>query len=446
MDGKSAPSKESDGLDRGRKYIYVIFLSLISGLALLTCVYTYHGRYNSPPIRSDGFGYYVYLPAIFIYNDIHFHFIDQWDQKQTLKDYDTKNLTLWSGLSKTDRGYVDKYPIGTALLETPFFLLALGASSFFYKSPNGFESIFQYANVLSSIFYLCFGSLLLLKVALRLTSALSAVLVVTLGIFCTNVLHYGSYDGSFSHIYSFFLACVAMYLVVDERAVLSIAAYYGLLGAVIGLATIVRPTNALWAFLVFIGLPDSPADRVRSGVAFALCAAALTLPQVIVWYITTGSAIFYSYGEEGFNFRAPEIFNYLFSVRKGMFFWQPAYFLLSIGTVVACLRRRYEAIPLLAVVIITDYVNASWHSWWFGGSFGARPAVDTLPLLVAGSCLALPKSWRAPKLILIPAAVATIVLAAVNLTQMQGYIVHAIDFDGTTLSSYLGFWRRRLLL
>src|SRR5210317_2224155 len=104
-----------------------IILSISAMLAVLTNFYTYENRYNGPPIRSDGLGYYLYLPAIFIHKDPYFTFLDE---PQT-KDVTRANYGILQGpaanfgLAGTERGYLNKYPIGTAVMQAPFFFVAL---------------------------------------------------------------------------------------------------------------------------------------------------------------------------------------------------------------------------------------------------------------------------------------------------------------------------------
>lgn len=83
-------------------------------------------------IRADGLGYYSYLPAIFIYNDYQFSFID--DIKKTHPQINFGN----GFLNKTDEGNVNKYYIGLSILLLPFFLLAHFIASIFNLSPDGY--------------------------------------------------------------------------------------------------------------------------------------------------------------------------------------------------------------------------------------------------------------------------------------------------------------------
>ena len=56
-------------LERGTACISRHFLAGLTVLALLIYMFTYLQGYFGVPIRSDGTGYYAYLPSYLIYGD-----------------------------------------------------------------------------------------------------------------------------------------------------------------------------------------------------------------------------------------------------------------------------------------------------------------------------------------------------------------------------------------
>jgi len=53
-------------------------LLIIAAILVIVSLNINSGKdYSSGMIMSDGKGYYAWLPAIFIYHDLHFHFFDQ---------------------------------------------------------------------------------------------------------------------------------------------------------------------------------------------------------------------------------------------------------------------------------------------------------------------------------------------------------------------------------
>ncbi|MDE6604121.1 MAG: hypothetical protein K2K90_18625, partial [Lachnospiraceae bacterium] len=70
---KTWKSRLVDGIRENRALL--VFLATTAFLMLGSIVWVYHVKVlNAPKIYSDGFGYYVYLPAL-VYRDFGFCFI-----------------------------------------------------------------------------------------------------------------------------------------------------------------------------------------------------------------------------------------------------------------------------------------------------------------------------------------------------------------------------------
>ena len=93
---------------------FLLFLLTTAFLMVCSIIWVYHIRVlNGPKVYSDGFGYFVYLPAL-IYGDFDFGFVEGWEHP--LK------------LIEAAGGYVNKYPVGVAVMESPFFCGPFGFS------------------------------------------------------------------------------------------------------------------------------------------------------------------------------------------------------------------------------------------------------------------------------------------------------------------------------
>src|ERR1039458_7633898 len=107
-------------------------------------------------IQADGLGYYSYLPAIFIYHDISFSFINKvhpiYYALNTSFNPPTKNF-----INEFEGIRVNKYYPGLAVLWTPFFLLALLAARLFGLAADGYSGIFQYSIAVAAVFYTWLG-------------------------------------------------------------------------------------------------------------------------------------------------------------------------------------------------------------------------------------------------------------------------------------------------
>lgn len=375
------------------EFLFFFVLTIVS-LVASASVYALH--FNGPPIRSDGLGYYVYLPTVFVYNDLSMNeFIDAYS-----KHYNDPPTDYWNGVYKyEDTGnYLNKYPVGVAVMSAPFFLLAhlgtLALSSVSGVPPNGFtDPLYHAAQSFSGLFYAIVGLILLKRILdkyFRAKVVYASLLAITFG---TNLFHYFTYDAVFSHAYSFFLFTIFIYLTLkwyrNPNKLTSI-----LIGLTTGLITIVRPTNLIVVlFFVFYGisfkyLRKELLQRVKlfltnykQLVLITLASLLVTGIQVLYWYIITGKLFVYSYTEEYFDFSKPEIFNVLFSIRKGLFFWSPILLLAIPGFYFISKKIKGYSLTVILFLLINVYIVSSWWSWWYGGGFGMRALIETFPFL-----------------------------------------------------------------
>ncbi len=102
-------------------------------------------------IRSDGLGYYAYLPAVFIYHDYKFDFLKAVDST-----YNRSNNSD-GFLKKKPQGRVNKYYIGLSILWLPFFLLGHFISLLLGGVPDGYSYYYQLAIVFAANVYLWIG-------------------------------------------------------------------------------------------------------------------------------------------------------------------------------------------------------------------------------------------------------------------------------------------------
>jgi hypothetical protein len=415
-------------------------------LAIGVDAYVYGMKFNGWAIGSDGFGYYLQLPAIFVHGDPHLAFLNRPDLPGDIAHYRRADGT-WQGLSVHGSGFIDKYTFGPALLQLPFFLVALVISHFLYASVNGFEATFQVANAISGVCYLGLGSFLVYRACrLRYPPLPSAVGLATV-ILATNLLDYATGDGSFSHVYGYCILSGVVYLTVrqvESGEVPSLPAFL-LFGFLMGLAVMVRPTNAVYALLFPVFARGTPLRvlLVRGTCAF-LASAVAASPQLMLWYVTIGRPIYYSYVGEGFYFMSPELRNYLVSIRKGVFFWHPLY-LVMIGALLQQLPRRpFESGIALLIVLLGLYIGASWGDYTFGDSFGSRQSIELLPVLIVpftgGIAWLLSSRWKWV------AATVAFALVALNAVLLNGYINHTLPRNNADRVSYVKFWTTTLRL
>jgi hypothetical protein len=417
----------------------------VLAIAATTVIYAAHlTYYDGPPIRSDGLSYYVYLPAVLLDHDV--TMVRTADRSFGGKPTNISDID-WTRNTSGKRVPLDPHGVGVAVLMLPFFaagdLLAVVAN----EPRNGFSWPYQAADDASGLTYVLLG-LALTAAVLRRWFARRTVIVTILAItFGAAVFEYATYDASYSHGYSFFLVALAMRLTLSvwDRPRLSAAAA---LGATLGLVGLVRPTNLV--LLLFCGLvgierlADIP-RRARSLlqhadlVAVGASVLVLTLlPQFLYLYLVTGSPFANPYRATPgahLNPLDPHVFDVLFSVRKGLFFWTP----LLVIAVAGLPRLRQSAPPLFApavlYLVITTWIVSSWATWWYGGSFGMRALIDAMPVFALGLAALYETTRGAAAFRGLNLAIGLTTLLAIH--GMLTYWLKAIPYDQTTFSEYL---------
>jgi hypothetical protein len=402
---------------------------IATALCVLGYLWVYGSGLADEVVRSDGYSYYVYVPSWLLYGDTTLTDVARDCCGGVYPSY--TGIVRWPGT----RRWLNVHPIGVAIMQAPFFPIAHLLTRWSNLTPDGFSLYYQHAVGLAGLIWGSVGLWLLrsfLQHYFRDIVIAATILAMTLG---TNLLHYATFDVSYSHIYSFFLFAALLALTVRWRESPSTRRSL-LLGIVVGLIVLTRHTNVLVLAVLFIPFRVHVHGRQ---LAILVCTAVLVvLPQLLIYYQATGRPIVSSYGELGFNWTSPRVFDVLFGVTKGLFFWSPLV-LFAVGGFVLLLRPNAPLRPLvvagLTFLAAHTYLIAAWWDWQLGGSFGSRGFVETLPLFAIGLATFLERCWnnRAARL----SALSLVSLCcALSVFQMFQYWYGIIPFDNTTWDRY----------
>jgi hypothetical protein len=333
-------------------------------------------------IEYDVHGYYGFLPALFIYDDI----------RLEKSDYrvDDDYYLFWPNVTPEGHRLI-KYPVGLAMMYAPFFFAAHALAPAIGAEASGFSPPYKIALLLSALIYLWLGLLLLRRVLRAAGFADAAIagtlLVVGIG---TNLLCYSSQSATMPHVFGFFLVAALMHATLRWYDVPSLRRSL-VLGLIIGLLTLVRPTNAV--FVLFTGLYGIWSWRqFRERLNFlraqlpqialiVLVAALVWLPQFLYWHAVTGRFILYSYQEEGFFFTSPMIAEGLWGFRKGWLVYTPLMLFALAGLPLLRKDLRTFLLPVLLILLLHVHITFSWWCWWYGGTFGQRSMVEAYAML-----------------------------------------------------------------
>jgi len=411
----------------------------VAAIGLAAYASIYWCQLNDRPIRSDGVSYYEYLPAWIADGDPTFETL----ARDCCAGYDVEQPVGIHRWPETGR-WLDVHPIGVAVLMLPFFLAAHALTWWSNLPPDGFSPYYQYIVGAAGLAYLVAGLAVLKRLLCRHFSdaiVLATLVVITFG---TNLFHYGVFDSTFSHAFSFFLVTSLVLLTEHWWAQptwrTSIA-----LACVAGLIVLVRHTNGLFLLVVplygvsrwseLVSNVRRLAERWRIVAAMALIAAMCVLPQLLIYKWATGHWIVNAYPEGSFSLGSSHVVATLFSTERGLFFWSPLLLLAVVGLFVARQWARGLAAATVITLAVDTFLMAHWFMWDLGAGYGHRGYTDALGLFAIFIASFFDWSARRPWLARGVALVAAL-LVALSIVQMWQYWVGIMPNENTTWAQY----------
>lgn len=322
---------------------------------------------------ADKSGYYIYLPATFIYGYHHSTYLEKIESD------------VGHGFSFEDGKLSTKYPPGVAILVSPFFfaahIMALNG-----KGPaDGFSAVYGDMANYASVFYMLLGCIFLFIFLRRRYSRLISLMTITFLVLGSNVYYYTFHEPLMSHIYSFSIFAFLLFLTDNlwrnpiRRNLLFVALASGII-------LLIRPINLI--FLLIIPFLDMSSkrqllERLRflfkpvNLIIFIIAVLIIYSPQLAYWKFISGKLLRYSYPGEGFIFwNRPQVPAVLFAALNGLFPYSPGFVIVFIGFIIMIIRKESNRWLVPSLFFIVLYMISSWHSYPFGCSFGQRSFVE----------------------------------------------------------------------
>jgi hypothetical protein len=293
---------------------------------------------------------------------------------------------------------VNKYSVGLPLALLPVYLIAhlvvtLMNLAGVRLDASGYSAVYQFAYSAGSILYGYMGLIACQKLLFNYIPVKTARFAVVVVLLSSNLLYYFLREPFISHLVSFFATAHFFLWWSLARKGGGGAGPLFWMGASAGLMVLTRQQDALFILLPLIdsllhALVERKLSLKRRLVSFMVFAAGLipfVVLQLAVWRYLFGSWIAYSYSGESFLYAAePKIVEVLFSSRHGLISWNPVWLIGLAGlTCFVRVERRLTILMFLGFVMQL-YLNASWHNWWFGHSFGHRGFISLLPVAMLG--------------------------------------------------------------
>lgn len=355
--------------------------------------FLYYPKWNKQnteaTISWDVSGYYMYLPAAFIYKDI---------KKCAFKDdiltkYQPTSDFQQAFLHQGSGNYVMKYSLGQSIIMSPFFFIAHTWASATERYPaDGFSFPYQFCIGVGMLLFGIFGLFILRLVLLEYFSEIATSLTLIGIVLGSNYLNYSAIDGAMTHSSLFTLYSLLLWATIRFYKQPSIVRSL-FVGLLLGFLALIRPTEII-AFIIplFWGVDtinwNSIITRLRDMlhqwkmylIALVTLIAIGSL-QLFYWHYATGDWIVYSYQDQGFSWLRPHILDGIFSYKTGWLIYSPMLVFSLIGFYHLHQKQRGVFYSCLIFTILFIYIAFAWDIWWYGGSLGQRTMVQSYPIL-----------------------------------------------------------------
>ncbi|HRI27932.1 MAG TPA: hypothetical protein PK239_08535 [Chitinophagales bacterium] len=342
---------------------------------------------------GDSWGYYAYLPAMFIYHDLdslHRTVAKRYEYAVNHSPAPDNPLGVHEAHPTQNGRQVFKYTMGVALLQIPFFQLAHVWAKLSSHPPDGYSFPYLLLILFSGTFYALLGLYFVRKLLLHFFSDTITALVLVAVALGSNLYYFSVYNPGMSHAYLFALYAGMLYATVHfyRRQQLILAFIVGL---TCGFITVIRPVEIICVLLPLLygerrlGYLQNQLNfwkQNMAAIAAAIGGAIVAgLPQLLYWKAQSGKWLYYSYKGESFDFLHPHIKGGLLSFSNGWLIYTPIMVLALAGFWWLYRRQHPFAIGAMLFLPLHIYFAYSWWCWYYINGFGSRPMVETYALL-----------------------------------------------------------------
>ena len=374
-----------------QKYTTISFCGI--ALAMLAMLTLYSPMWKKDISQGkftwDANGYYAYLPATFLYKDLkHHNYRHYIATKYNVPTY------MWG--EEKEGHLVLQYACGMAVIELPWFAMAHLTAKMGGYDADGYSMPYQLWLEYGLLLFALLGIYLLGKLLLRYFSDMTSAITLFCLTVGTNYFIYGTIANTNTHaalftVYMLLIwATIRFYENINFRNALQI-------GLWVGLATLVRPTEAIALFIPLLwGVSDKASllerlNLVKTHLPKLLLAIVMTIAigslQLLYWKYTSGNFVYYSYGDQTFSFLKPHLYDCFLSSRKGWITYTPIVVVGLIGfypfwrkNAIVVSEQLHAIRPVITLIaVLSIWISFSWDIWWYGGGLGQRAMIQYLP-------------------------------------------------------------------
>ncbi|MCF8366035.1 MAG: glycosyltransferase family 39 protein [Bacteroidales bacterium] len=359
--------------------IVVIILSSVIGFMRITQP---HNNYLS----YDNFGYYMYLPALFIYDDIK---IKDFSRVEELNQKYNCTPTFYQFDSGKEGNKVIRFFMGISIIYLPGFaaghLIALNTD---YPA-DGFSLPYYWGLMAWGLMFLIIGIFVLRKILLEFFTDIVTGLTLIFLFVGTNLFFFTTMGNDTPHVLLFTVTAIAIWFVMKWHQKKKTKYAIGS-GFFIGLLIISRPSEItilflflLWGVMGWNSLKEKIALMFRHRkqlLWFALSGLIFAVLQMTYWKTATGNFVFFPYNDPGsaMDLSHPRIWWVLFSFRKGWFIYSPLMLCAMWGFYFMYKKNKEIFWAVFVVFLLNLYLISGFTSLI---SYGYRAFIQSYALL-----------------------------------------------------------------
>ena len=400
-------------------------------------------RFPQYVFTYDNLGFYYYLPNLFIYKN--FAHIDMPTLEQ-INDQYSLTYTFYQ-FSKVESGnIVNRFPIGLAILISPFFIIGHLIALLTAFPADGFSLPYQWAILSSGICYSFIGFYFARKLLRFYFDDKITAIILLVFFMGTNIFLFVALGNHFPHVYLFTLYILLIYFTIlwHKKRKKKYAVWLGIL---LGLIVTARYSEV---FAIFIPLFWGVYNRKTLEEKFVLLKCEYkqviwlvvlgllaVFPQILYWWSATGSPVYFGYDDagSGLNLFSPRFAWVLFSYRKGWLLYSPLMALSLVGFYFLWKKQKEAFWPLLLYFFITFYLIASFSTLV---SYGFRAFIHTYAILLLPFGYSISYLLQQKKWILIGCGVLILGISYINIFQAWQFRTGVLHGHSMTKAYY---WR-----
>lgn len=369
-----------------KNFRFSILSCLIIAIAIISSKFIFT---QQKFFASDNFGYYLHLPANFIYHDPGL----TGDWYKTINEEYELTPTYFQLMQSPNGGIINRFYAGMSILWAPAFFTGHLTAIITGLPADGFSLPYQWALILYGALFSILGFIYLRKILLVFFDDKTTAVTLLLLFFGTNIFFFSTLGNDVPHVYLFTLFAALLFYTIKWHQSPKWGYALGL-GISAGLILAVRPSDGLVMIVPALwGIKDIASIKYKFELinsnkfqimVAAFIAAIFLMPQLIYYRLFAGEFLVSVYNDPGSKLilSDPKFANVLFGFRKGWFIYSPLSILFVAGLVYTWKKQREYFWAVLIYLFTTIYLIACFTSLVSYGwrAFIQSYAILTLPL------------------------------------------------------------------